>query len=216
MSKPSVSINQTSMELQGLTCVRGGKTLFTDLSLALRPGQLLRITGSNGAGKSSLLRILCGLLLPSSGRVLWDSYPINHDRDTLHTQLIYLGHTPALKGDLSAKENIIAAASLSGDVITDQMAHNALIAAGLGHLANKLARTFSQGQKQRVALARLQLAEHKPLWLLDEPFNALDQNANEALQALIQEHLLRGGMVVLSSHQIVALDQIDRVVRVNL
>jgi heme exporter protein A len=86
----------------------------------------------------------------------------------------------------------------------------------LGHLASRLARTFSQGQKQRVALARLQLAKDKPLWLLDEPFNALDQDANEALQALIQGHLTRGGMVALSSHQAVALDQIDRVVRVNL
>jgi heme exporter protein A len=215
MSK-DVFTNQIGMQLQGLSCMRGGKTLFTDLSLALQPGQLLRITGSNGAGKSSLLRILCGLLTPSSGRVLWGTHPINHDRDSLHTQLIYLGHTPALKGDLTAQEKIIAAGSLGGDLITEAMARNALIAAGLGHLASKLARTFSQGQKQRVALARLQLAQHKPLWLLDEPFNALDQNANEALQALIQEHLLRGGIVAMSSHQIVALDEMDRVVRVNL
>ena len=96
------------------------------------------------------------------------------------------------------------------------MARDALVRSGLGHLASKLARTFSQGQKQRVALARLQLAEDKPLWLLDEPFNALDQDANEALQALIKGHLIRGGMVALSSHQVVALDQIDRVVRVSL
>jgi heme exporter protein A len=127
-----------------------------------------------------------------------------------------LGHTPALKGDLSAEENIIAAGSLSGDAITSSMARAALVSSGLGHLASRLARTFSQGQKQRVALARLQLAKDKPLWLLDEPFNALDQDANEALQALIQGHLTRGGMVALSSHQAVALDQIDRVVRVNL
>jgi heme exporter protein A len=216
MSKLDISNNQAGLQLQGLSCVRGGKTLFTELSLVLQPGQLLRITGSNGAGKSSLLRILCGLLMPSSGQVLWETRPINHDRDAFHTQLIYLGHTAAIKGDLTAQENIIAAGSLGGDLITEVMARNALITAGLGHLTNKLARTFSQGQKQRVALARLHLAQHKPLWLLDEPFNALDQNANEALQALIQEHLLGGGMVALSSHQIVALDQMDRVVRVNL
>jgi heme exporter protein A len=216
MSKPDASIHSIGLQLQSVTCVRGGKTLFADLSLALQPGQLLRITGSNGAGKSSLLRILCGLLMASGGRVLWGTHPINHDRDAFHTQLIYLGHTAALKGDLSAEENIMAAGSLSGDVITNSMARSALIAAGLGHLASKLARTFSQGQKQRVALARLHLAQHKPLWLLDEPFNALDQNANEALQVLIREHLLRGGIVALSSHQIVALDQMDRVVRVNL
>jgi heme exporter protein A len=150
------------------------------------------------------------------GTIAWGANSIHADRDFFHTQLIYLGHTPALKGDLSAEENIIAAGSLSGDVITNNMARAALVRSGLGHLTSKLARTFSQGQKQRVALARLQLAEDKPLWLLDEPFNALDQDANEALQALIQGHLIHGGMVALSSHQVVALDQIDRVVRVSL
>jgi heme exporter protein A len=209
-------MNPSALHLQYLACTRGGKTLFTDLSVVLEPGHLLRITGSNGAGKSSLLRMLCGLLTPSMGSIQWGTNAINADRDFFNTQLIYLGHTPALKGDLSAEENIIAAGSLSGDVITGSMARAALVSSGLGHLASKLARTFSQGQKQRVALARLQLAEDKPLWLLDEPFNALDQDANEALQALIQGHLIRGGMVALSSHQAVALDQIDRVVRVNL
>jgi heme exporter protein A len=206
----------SALHLQNLTCMRGGKTLFTDLSAVLEPGHLLRITGSNGAGKSSLLRMICGLLTPSMGNIQWGANAIHADRDFFHTQLIYLGHTPALKGDLSAEENIIAAGSLSGDAITSSMARAALVRSGLGHLASKLARTFSQGQKQRVALARLQLAEDKPLWLLDEPFNALDQDANEALQALIQGHLIRGGMVALSSHQVVALDQIDRVVRVSL
>ncbi len=210
------AMNPSTLHLQNLACMRGGKTLFTDLSVVLEPGHLLRITGSNGAGKSSLLRMLCGLLTPSMGGIQWGGNSIHADRDFFHTQLIYLGHTPALKGDLSAEENIIAAGSLSGDVITSSMARDALVRSGLGHLASKLARTFSQGQKQRVALARLQLAEDKPLWLLDEPFNALDQNANEALQALIQGHLMRGGMVALSSHQVVALDQIDRVVRVSL
>ena len=210
------AMNSSALHLQNLACMRGGKTLFTDLSVVLEPGHLLRITGSNGAGKSSLLRMLCGLLTPSMGSIQWGASSIDADRDSFHTQLIYLGHTPALKGDLSAEENIMAAGSLSGDAITSSMARAALVSSGLGHLASRLARTFSQGQKQRVALARLQLAKDKPLWLLDEPFNALDQDANEALQVLIQGHLTRGGMVALSSHQAVALDQIDRVVRVNL
>ena len=210
------AMNSSALHLQNLACMRGGKTLFTDLSVVLEPGHLLRITGSNGAGKSSLLRMLCGLLTPSMGSIQWGESSIDADRDSFHTQLIYLGHTPALKGDLSAEENIMAAGSLSGNTITSSMARDALVISGLGHLASRLARTFSQGQKQRVALARLQLAKNKPLWLLDEPFNALDQDANEALQVLIQGHLTRGGMVALSSHQAVALDQIDRVVRVNL
>jgi len=216
MSDTASTMTKPTLHLQNLACTRGGKVLFMDLSVLLEPGQLLRITGSNGTGKSSLLRMLCGLLIPSTGSVHWRGEPINVDRDFFHTQLIYLGHTPALKGDLSAVENIMAAGNLSGDAITSSMARDALIASGLGHLASRLARTFSQGQKQRVALARLQLAQHKPLWLLDEPFNALDQAANEALQALIQGHLVRGGIVALSSHQAVALDQIDQVVRVNL
>lgn len=210
------AMNSSALHLQNLACMRGGKTLFANLSFVLEPGHLLRITGSNGAGKSSLLRMLCGLLTPSMGSIQWGTNPIDADRDFFHTQLIYLGHTPALKGDLSAEENIMAAGSLSGDVITSSMARAALVNSGLGHLASRLARTFSQGQKQRVTLARLQLAQDRPLWLLDEPFNALDHDANEALQALIQGHLSRGGMVALSSHQQVALDQIDRVVRVSL
>lgn len=216
MSDTAQAMTRSTLHLQNLACARGGKSLFTDLTILLEPGQLLRITGSNGAGKSSLLRILCGLLMPFTGAIHWRGESIDADRDFFHTQLIYLGHTPALKGDLSAVENIMAAGNLSGDAISSSMARDALIACGLGHLANKLARTFSQGQKQRVALARLQLAQHKPLWLLDEPFNALDQAANEALQALIQGYLVRGGIVALSSHQAVALDQIDQVVRVNL
>lgn len=216
MSDTAPAMTTATLRLQNLACARGGKSLFSDLSIHLEPGQLLRITGSNGAGKSSLLRMLCGLLMPSAGVIHWRGEPIHADRDFFHTQLIYLGHTPALKGDLSAVENIVAAGNLSGDAISGSKARDALIASGLGHLASKLARTFSQGQKQRVALARLQLAQHIPLWLLDEPFNALDQAANEALQALIQGHLVRGGIVALSSHQVVALDQIDRVVRVNL
>ena len=216
MSDTAAVMIRSTLHLQNLACTRGSKALFTDLTMLLEPGQLLRITGSNGAGKSSLLRILCGLLMPSTGNIHWQGEPIHTDRDFFHTQLIYLGHTPALKGDLSAEENIMAAGNLSGDAISSSMARDALKACGLGHLASRLARTFSQGQKQRVALARLQLAQDKPLWLLDEPFNALDQAANEALQALIQGHLVRGGIVALSSHQNVALDQIDRVVRVNL
>ena len=120
------AMNPSALHLQNLACMRGGKALFTDLSLVLEPGHLLRITGSNGAGKSSLLRILCGLLSPSIGSIQWGASSINSDRDFFHTQLIYLGHTPALKGDLSAEENIVAAGSLSGDVITSSMARAAL------------------------------------------------------------------------------------------
>lgn len=216
MNSRDFRLDPSILCVSGLACSRGGKTLFSDLSFELRAGQLLRISGSNGAGKSSLLRILCGLLSASSGSVSWNNASIRADRDEFNRQLIYLGHTPALKGDLTAEENLVASGNLSGDLITNEMARTALVASGLGHLAGKMARTFSQGQKQRVALARLHLARHKPLWLLDEPFNALDQAANESLQTLVRDHLASGGMVALSSHQAVALDEIDQLIRINL
>lgn len=216
MNKPNPQLELALLRARDLACARGGKKLFSDLSFELRSGQLLRISGSNGAGKSSLLRMLCGLLTPSAGTIEWNDAAIQVDRDGFHTQLIYLGHTPALKGDLSAEENMVAAGILSGDSITSTMARAALTASDLGHLAGRLVRTFSQGQKQRVALARLQLAKNKPLWLLDEPFNALDQAANESLQLLIRDHLAQGGMVALSSHQAVALDEMDQLIRINL
>lgn len=215
MTKNHSGLN-SMLRVRDLECSRGGKVLFSNLSFELRAGQLLRISGSNGAGKSSLIRMLCGLLTPSAGTIEWNDAFIHTDRDGFHAQLIYLGHTPALKGDLSAEENIVAAGILSGDLITNKMARTGLAASGLSHLAERLVRTFSQGQKQRVALARLQLAKNKPLWLLDEPFNALDQAANESLQLLIREHLANGGIVALSSHQAVALDEMSQLIRINL
>jgi heme exporter protein A len=195
------------LKAHAVTLERGGKKLFSDLSLEISAGQLLRISGKNGSGKSSLLRLLCGLLRPTAGQVSWNECPIDKDREALHARLIYLGHTAALKGDHSAIENLMAIEAFTGHHITAQNAQQALSQAGLGGLARRMVRTLSQGQKQRVALARLWLDQMRPLWLLDEPFNALDQEANENLQRQIRMHLARGGMVALSSHQALDLDQ---------
>ncbi len=193
------------LELQGLACARGGRSLFSGVDLTLQPGQLLRVGGVNGAGKTSLLRLLCGLLAPAQGQVRWGGQNIVGLRDEFNRQLVYIGHAAALKDDLSALENLQAACVLGGHHCSDGEALGALAQAGLRGRERVAARTLSQGQRRRVALARLELAAGARLWVLDEPFNALDSAATAWLLALISAQLQRGGMVVLTSHQSVAL-----------
>lgn len=205
-----------SLRLESITCVRGDRTLFEELNLEIKPGSILRISGDNGSGKSSLLRILCGLLTPHAGKVFWGSDPITEDRDQFHGELIYLGHIPALKADFSAIENLMSLALLGGQSISNEEAKNALREAGLDRQAHRFIRTLSQGQKQRIALSRLLLPQPKSIWILDEPFNALDRDANRALQNLLINHVNRGGIVALSSHQDLQIDDNARVIRLEL
>lgn len=205
-----------SLRLESITCVRGDRTLFEELNLEINPGSILRISGDNGSGKSSLLRILCGLLTPHAGKVFWGSDPITEDRDQFHGELIYLGHIPALKADFSAIENLMSLALLGGQSISNEEAMNTLREAGLDRQAHRFIRTLSQGQKQRIALSRLLLPQPKSIWILDEPFNALDRDSNRALQNLLINHVNRGGIVVLSSHQDLQIDDNARVIRLEL
>ena len=205
-----------SLRLESITCVRGDRTLFEELNLEIKPGSILRISGDNGSGKSSLLRILCGLLTPHAGKVFWGSDPITEDRDQFHGELIYLGHIPALKADFSAIENLMSLALLGGQSISNEEAMNALREAGLDRQAHRFIRTLSQGQKQRIALSRLLLPQPKSIWILDEPFNALDRDANRALQNLLINHVNRGGILALSSHQDLQIDDNVRVIRLKL
>ena len=205
-----------SLRLESITCVRGDRTLFEELNLEIKPGSILRISGDNGSGKSSLLRILCGLLTPHAGKVFWGSDPITEDRDQFHGELIYLGHIPALKADFSAIENLMSLALLGGQSISNEEAMNALREAGLDRQAHRFIRTLSQGQKQRIALSRLLLPQPKSIWILDEPFNALDRDANRALQNLLINHVNHGGIVALSSHQDLQIDDNARVIRLKL
>ena len=205
-----------SLRLESITCVRGDRTLFEELNLEIKPGSILRISGDNGSGKSSLLRILCGLLTPHAGKVFWGSDPITEDRDQFHGELIYLGHIPALKADFSAIENLMSLALLGGQSISNEEAMNALREAGLDRQAHRFIRTLSQGQKQRIALSRLLLPQPKSIWILDEPFNALDRDANRALQNLLINHVNHGGIVALSSHQDLQIDDNARVIRLDL
>jgi heme exporter protein A len=190
--------------LRDLGCVRGRRRLFSGLNLALAPGELLRVSGANGAGKTSLLRMLCGLLAPAEGQVLWQGQPLAEAREAFHRELLYLGHAAALKDDLSALENLQAACSLAGYAPPPEALRAALADAGLRGREHMPARTLSQGQRRRAVLARLALSPGT-LWVLDEPFNALDTAAAAWLTGLVEGRLARGGMVVLTSHQPVAL-----------
>ena len=203
-----------ALDLHAVSCVRGSRSLFSDVSLTLQPGQLLRVEGANGAGKTSLLRMLCGLMEPTEGQIRWCGQKVTEAREELGQNLIYLGHAAALKDELSPIENLQFACTLAGQSASPQEATHALLAAGLRGHENTLVRRLSQGQRKRSALARLVLANSgpqlTPLWVLDEPFNALDNNATTWLTGLMRAHLQRDGMVVLTSHQSVPLGDIPQ------
>ncbi|MDH4174354.1 MAG: cytochrome c biogenesis heme-transporting ATPase CcmA [Betaproteobacteria bacterium] len=188
------------LEAAGLECVRQRRTLFAGLSFALGGGELLRIAGANGSGKTSLLKILCGLLSPDGGEVRWQGTPIRRLREDYSRNVVYLGHAPAVKDDLTATENLIVACALAGRAASPQQARAALDSYGLqGH--DVAVRRLSQGQRRRAALARLLLSADAPLWLLDEPFAALDTAAARFTEALIASHVAAGGAAIYTTHQ---------------
>ena len=183
-----------------LSCIRGTQTLFRDLSLQLDAGQWLYLQGENGAGKTSLLRILAGLALPAEGAVTWQGTPIGQQRSIYHADMLYLGHHASLKEDLTLTENLRSLMAMDGLKVTDAAIRDALIRMGLAKRQHLPARVLSAGQKRRGLLTRLLLRPAK-LWILDEPFNALDVKAIADLQDCLTAHLANGGMIVLTSHQ---------------
>jgi heme exporter protein A len=189
------------LEAIELEATRGETTLFRGLGFSLAPGALLRVTGANGSGKTSLLRALCGLLLPAAGEVRWKGENIRRLREEYWKHLAYVGHANALKDDLTAGENLAVAGALAGAAVPSSRARAALEAFGLGERLHLPVRALSQGQRRRAALARLALCETLPLWILDEPFAALDAAAVQQVQSLVGAHLARGGMAVLTTHQ---------------
>ncbi len=205
-----------ALELHDLRCVRGSRVLFSGLSVAVPAGQLLRVQGENGSGKTSLLRMICGLALPDHGEVRWHGQPIARLREEFNLQLTYIGHAPALKDDLSALENLQASGGLAGLACSEPDAAAALAQAGLRGRERLPARVLSQGQRKRAALARLALSAAVALWVLDEPFNALDEPACAWLQGLIASQLQRGGVVVLTSHPGRAWDAVQPQIAITL
>ena len=188
------------LSAHGLTCVRGEVRLFAGLDLALDAGEWLHVRGGNGAGKTSLLRLLIGLAEPAEGEVAWCGRPIRQVTAEYHRDLLFLGHHGAVKDELSALENLTSAAALDGSTLPAQEAAAALHRFGLEGREDLPVRFLSAGQKRRVLLARL-VTRKARLWVLDEPFTALDTKAAELLATLIGEHLANNGLAVMTSHQ---------------
>jgi len=192
------------LEVRSLACLRGDRLLFSRLELVVSPGELVRVRGPNGLGKTTLLRMLCGLTHPEDGVVSWQGEDIQRQREPFHRALLYVGHAPALNDLLTPLENLRFAVRSGGDVADDAQLEDALLRIGLGAQLDLPCRVLSQGQRRRVGLARLFLAAGRPLWLLDEPFNALDVGAVADLAATLDAHCGRGGSVLLITHQDVA------------
>ena len=189
------------LEATDLRCVRGNRMLFSGLNFALRGGELLRVAGVNGSGKTSLLRILCGLLAPAEGEVRWRGETIRALGEEYCRELLYIGHANAVKDELTPMENLMVACTLAGMNNGKTEVGDALCRLGLAGYEDLPVKVLSQGQRRRVALARLALSAALPLWIVDEPFIALDADAVEEVQALIAEHVARGAAVVLTTHQ---------------
>ena len=196
----NLSLNPSSLRANALTCVRGERTLFTGLDLEVSAGEWLHVRGENGIGKTSLLRLLSGLTKPAAGEIFWNEQLISADPSEYHRNLLFLGHRDSLKEDLTALENLSIATALDGIMVSGEEILLALHRFGLRGREDLPVNCLSAGQKRRVLLARLLLRQAK-LWILDEPFNALDVRAVEMLSELILEHIASGGMAIMTSHQ---------------
>ena len=186
------------LETTDLACERGGVRLFAGLAFTLGEGSLLRVRGPNGSGKTSLLRILAGLTRPAEGAVRWRGQAPG---EQFQREMVYIGHASAISDDLTVLENLQFILSLFEVRATAREQAETLQVFGLERVAHMPARFLSQGQRRRAALARLAVSRHIPLWLLDEPFAALDGEAIEQLSALATAHLAEGGLLVFTSHQ---------------
>lgn len=187
-----------------LTCQRGERRLFGELSFDLPTGQWIQVQGPNGAGKTTLLRVLAGLVSPQEGQVMWKGRQPKENREQWHQDLLYLGHLAALKEEMTPLENLRYGLGLEGYSQTNAVLVEALQRFGLQEREHLPVRYLSAGQRRRVLLTRL-LVRPALLWVLDEPYTALDVQATAFLSTLIESHLERGGSAVLTSHQTLGL-----------
>lgn len=188
--------------LQGisLACVRGDRELFKDISFSLEVGGLLQVRGPNGSGKTSLLRMLCGLSNPAAGEIHWCGNTIRSLGGDYLAVVTYIGHLSGTKDDLTVIENLCISSALAGFEISTAQASEALRYMGLSGRETLPVKVLSQGQRRRVALARLLVCKTS-LWILDEPLVALDVAAVKLIQELLERHLQQGGMIVMTTHQ---------------
>ncbi|MBZ9665960.1 cytochrome c biogenesis heme-transporting ATPase CcmA [Pseudomonas sp. LMG 31766] len=187
------------LEAVALSCERDWRLLFEQLHFALQPGDMLQISGPNGSGKTSLLRLIAGLRQPTSGNILLQGQTLAEQRSELARNLLWIGHAAGIKGLLTAEENLAWLCALHRPASREAI-WQALEAVGLRGFEDVPCHTLSAGQQRRVALARLYLADTPPLWVLDEPFTALDKSGVAQLEAHLAGHCERGGVVVLTTH----------------
>jgi len=186
------------LSAEGLTCIREERILFDDLNFEIAPGEIVQIEGPNGAGKTSLLRILAGLSQPYEGCVRFEGKKILANREWYNSQLLYIGHTAGVKGEMTAQENLAFNLALHG--LDASLAEETLAKVNLYGFEDALASHLSAGQHRRIALAQLWQSKAK-LWILDEPFTAIDKKGVKTLEQLLLAHANNGGIVVLTTHQ---------------
>ena len=188
------------LEVSKLGCVRGDRRLFSGLDLSVSPGTFVQLTGPNGSGKTSLLRILCGLLTPAEGEIAWQGANIRSLAEEYVAQVTYLGHRHGIKDELSAVENLRISNALNGVSSVKNVLFEVLGQMGLAGRESLPARLLSEGQRRRVGLARLIVSNTK-LWLLDEVLTSLDKGAVSLVRSLIENHVAEGGIAIVATHQ---------------
>ena len=198
---PLAQHGRATLEARDLECLRGERRLFRALTFALANGGLLAVRGANGSGKTSLLRMVCGLLQPATGEIAWNGVRIGALGEEFNASLAYVGHLNAIKDELNSLENLGLSARLAGLAADGAAIVEALRGFGLAGYERLPCKVLSQGQRRRLALARLALSGTRALWVLDEPFAALDAAGVFAMRALLEAHLGRGGLALLTTHQ---------------
>jgi heme exporter protein A len=193
------------LQVRQIECTRGNRRLFHDVSFRLEAKQALRVGGENGSGKTSLLRMIAGLSPAQAGEILWNDGRIADLGEDYRRHLVFLGHANGLKDDLTAVENLQHTLALGGLQVGRGELRSALAEQGLATAADLPVKLLSQGQKRRVALVRLAFSAERPLWILDEPFSALDAASVARTGQAVTAHLHRGGMVMFTTHQEVDL-----------